>query len=97
MKSNSHFQRGSAVFTCECCGRRTRKTGVQYCSSRTCPQCFELAGMENIILDSCGTAAELAGERDRLIKAALKGGGDEARIRRSFSELFAAIATPKGP
>lgn len=89
MRSNSHFSRGSAVFTCDCCGRRTRHTGVQSVGSETCPQCYDLAGYQNSVWDG-DPIADIAPERDRLLAAAVKAGGDEAKIRKEFRDLFAA-------
>jgi hypothetical protein len=48
---NSTFQRGSAVFTCNVCERKTRYTGVQSFGNQICPPCYELAGIENEISD----------------------------------------------
>jgi hypothetical protein len=40
------FQRGSAVFQCRNCQRSTRDTGDNG-SVELCPECYELAGLEN--------------------------------------------------
>ena len=53
--SISKFYLGSASFKCQVCGRGTRDTGVQSVGNRTCPQCFELAGIENEIQDGYST------------------------------------------
>jgi hypothetical protein len=55
---NSRFGRGTGSFKCECCGRGTRHTGVQSADSKTCPQCYELAGIENEISDGQVTQEE---------------------------------------
>lgn len=43
----SGFQRGTGCFKCESCGRQTRLTGAQSVGSRSCEQCYELAGIYN--------------------------------------------------
>jgi len=45
------FVRGSTTFTCVCCGKLTRKTGVQDYGSELCPYCYELIGWENALND----------------------------------------------
>lgn len=52
------FQRGSSTFPCGTCNRLTRYTGSQSLGNKICPQCFELAGIENEISDGYCTAAE---------------------------------------
>jgi len=51
LKRNSLMQRGTGIFPCEACGRKTRETGAQSLSSRTCPECYEIAGIENSLSD----------------------------------------------
>jgi hypothetical protein len=47
------FERGSGCFTCESCGRKTRKTGVTSGSDwPVCPDCYELAGYQNGVSDN---------------------------------------------
>lgn len=87
MRNNSHFSRAGA-FTCDCCGRRTRHTGVQSVGSQTCPQCYDLAGYQNSVWDG-DPIADIAPVRDELLAAAVKAGGNEAKIRSEFRDLFA--------
>lgn len=47
---HSHFQRGSAVFTCACCDRRTRVTNQG--NDRICSECYDLAGETNSLSDT---------------------------------------------
>ncbi len=47
---HSRFQRGSGAFDCSNCGRSTRDTGDNG-QCRLCPQCFDLAGYENSLVD----------------------------------------------
>jgi hypothetical protein len=88
MKRNSLFQRGSGVFKCDGCGRMTRHTGVQSTGSQSCPQCYELAGLQNSLWDG-EPIKSLAEERDRLLDAAVKAGGSAEQIKADFSDLFA--------
>lgn len=50
-QANSYFQRGSGVFSCTCCGRQTRNTGIADPSSKLCEDCWELAGIYNAFQD----------------------------------------------
>ena len=84
---NSRFERGSGVYNCSICGRCTRHTGVQSTGSDLCPQCYELAGLQNMVWD--GDALEsVAHDRDAFLSEAIKRGGSELKIRREFRELF---------
>jgi hypothetical protein len=47
MNQNSLMLRGSGIFKCNCCGRKTRYTGEQAMCSEMCPDCWELAGLYN--------------------------------------------------
>ena len=47
----SKFQRGSGVFTCQCCQRKTRATNRDHAQTGNCEICFELAGIENAFSD----------------------------------------------
>lgn len=53
--TNSRFQRGSGVYTCRCCGHRTRDTGGDGAINGCCDLCFELAGEENSVSDTGDT------------------------------------------
>lgn len=89
MKRHKGFQRhGRGVYRCTICARATRV--VTQCNDRICPECYELAGLENSILDGAATVAEIAPERDWLVAKAVKQGSDEAKIRKSFEELWGA-------
>ena len=55
MKNSNGFKRYSGCFKCENCGRMTRSTGDNYI---TCPECYELAGQENILLDKAYSTLE---------------------------------------
>jgi hypothetical protein len=85
--SGSRFRPGETTYVCDCCGRRTRYTGVQAVSSRTCPQCWDLAGLENSVMDGTDPV-EVTEERDRLVAEAVARGGDHDRIVKIFNELW---------
>lgn len=71
---NTFTRRDGSTFTCDCCGRTTRHTGVQSAGSKLCPQCFELAGIDNEISDGYTTVEEQRAEIDRL-KAEIRAKG----------------------
>lgn len=52
VKDNSKFQRGTGVYTCTVCGRRTRETDQDAASLKQCAQCYEIGGLENLVADS---------------------------------------------
>lgn len=86
MNKNNRFQRSSRpTFTCAICHRRTRLTGQG--NNELCQQCWELAGLENHILDG-GDMAEIAFERDEHFTKALELGSDPALIKAAFSTLW---------
>lgn len=89
MTRRSGFERGTGSYRCECCGRLTRATGVQSVGSRLCPDCYELAGIYNVLQDE-GEAGvqEYADEiRSRCANIEAKGGKLDSDAR----ELLAAI------
>lgn len=63
----SKFRKGSTTFKCSVCTRLTRDTGVQPLGHHICPQCFDLAGIENEISDGHCTADERKAEIDALL------------------------------
>ena len=50
--NNSRFQKGSAVYTCRICDKRTRATGQSEEHAVLCANCFEECGNENEHLDT---------------------------------------------
>lgn len=46
-KSNSRFRKGSGVYVCLGCGKRTRETGSSESNVELCIDCYDDAGMEN--------------------------------------------------
>ena len=85
---NDRFRRGQSVFTCDCCGRQTRNTG-QPTQSTTCLECWELAGLQNMIFDG-EEIEEIASERDRYMHTIIARGGNEERVRSEFPDLWDA-------
>ena len=70
------FYRGSSTFFCNVCGRRTRDTGAQSAGNKICPQCFELAGLENEISDGHSTLEENIEQIVSLVKEVKEKGGN---------------------
>lgn len=64
-----------STFPCDACTRLTRYTGAQSGGSKLCPQCWDLAGIENEISDGYATLDERRDEIDALLaEVAAKGG-----------------------
>lgn len=61
---HSHFQRGQGAFKCNNCGRSTRDTGDNG-QCHLCPECFELAGYENVLMDGGSADNGALNESDR--------------------------------
>jgi hypothetical protein len=66
----------------------TRKTGQQG-DSPTCPECWELAGIENAFSDYGPEEARKSYDHEikHLVHKALKQGSDAAKLRSSFPFL----------
>jgi len=87
MNRNRYFRRGGrGVFKCAICERGTREAGQG--NDRLCPECYELAGLENMIFDGHSTAAELANDSAALLKRIIKRGGNAEKVRKDFATLF---------
>ena len=85
MKNNRFLRGHRPVFTCKTCGRSTRLAGQG--NPEMCAECWELAGLENSVLDGAAIE-EIAPERDYWITKAVKMGSDAEKIRNSFNDLF---------
>lgn len=58
MQNASRFQKGSGVYTCICCGKRTRATGTQdHENVEMCRKCFEEGQEDNAKADKQEGAA----------------------------------------
>lgn len=92
MRRNTGFQHGAGnVFTCEDCGRRTRKTRENP-TDGYCFECYELAGLYNALTDNGEEAFREDGyveERDALLAAIVAKGGNGERVKEINAELFA--------
>lgn len=52
------FNHNSATYSCGCCQRRTRETGLGEAALDLCAFCYEIAGLENSYADGHINAAE---------------------------------------
>ena len=77
MKRTTTFTRGSGVYECRCCGRRTRDDGNgDSVHVRLCTDCFDLAGIENMITDGKPMTPALRAECLDLIANIKRLGGE---------------------
>ena len=95
MRNRRHFQRqGRGVFVCCTCGRQTRIVD-QDLNSECCPECYELAGIDNAVNDSGGTVlGEYAAERDALLAAIVRKGGNAERVKADYGYLWPVVPYP---
>ena len=69
------FTLGSGCYVCRSCGRKTRDDGNgDSVNTRTCTDCYELAGIENTISDE-GETTELTALAEYYKSQILKKGG----------------------
>lgn len=78
------FYKGSTTFKCNVCGRGTRATGVQSLGNKICPQCFELAGIENEISDGHSTLEENIETIKGYVAEVASKGGDVSTWNETF-------------
>lgn len=91
MTKHNRFARGSAVFTCRSCKRQTRETSRDHAQTGNCEDCFELAGIENTLLDADDPAETFATYRDEInerIAHITKLGGDVSVWNRILGRYF---------
>lgn len=75
MNKANRFAKGSGVYTCRSCDRKTRATGRGDNEDiRLCVECYELAGIENAFLDGEGNDDLLRLARGYLDACRRKGG-----------------------
>ena len=75
MRQANRITKGSGVYTCRSCGRKTRATGRGDNENvRLCVECYELAGIENAFLDGEGNAELVRLARTCLDNCRSKGG-----------------------
>jgi hypothetical protein len=73
-----------STYPCDVCGRRTRYTGVQSVGNKLCPQCYDLAGIENEVSDGHTTVEESRATVDALIRDIESKGGNAADWHATF-------------
>jgi len=66
MNRNARFEKGSGVYTCDFCGKKTRETGCGESSVHLCVYCYELGGIENSRDDGELTQEEFEAEKAAL-------------------------------
>jgi hypothetical protein len=88
-KRPNNFLTGSAVFVCEDCGRSTRITH-QPIGTTCCYECWEIAGYQNSVWDG-DKPQEVAPQVVALAKTIVQRGGDLAKLRNEYPEIFAFI------
>jgi hypothetical protein len=87
--SNSRFQRGSGVFICQSCNRRTRDTDEAACDTGYCAHCYALASHQNSVFDGCADQWTID-VREREAKALMaKGKFSRHAVESMFPRLFA--------
>lgn len=57
-KKNDRFKKGSGVYTCSSCGKRTRDVNREEGQAGLCARCYEKAGDENSVSDGMMTQEE---------------------------------------
>lgn len=88
-RRNTFTKMGGSTFNCATCTRRTRHTGAQSLGCDLCPQCFELAGIENELSDGNATIDERRTMIEALITDIEAKGGTP---REEFAGLLQRIA-----
>jgi len=71
MKKHNRFEKGSGVYVCACCGKKTRATDQDSAGVGLCHLCYEVAGFENMhsddghegILQDCEICKEQMNEK----------------------------------
>lgn len=74
MPKQNRFKRGETTYTCASCKRLTRNTGDNG-QCELCPQCFELAGIENAVNDDDSIIDEVRERVERLAAEIRAAGG----------------------
>lgn len=87
-RRNTFSRMDGSTFNCTVCGRATRHTGVQSVGSKLCPQCYDLAGIENEISDGHCEAHERRDLVAQLVAHITGKGGNPAE----WSALIALTA-----
>ena len=88
-KRNGFTKLNGSTFTCATCGRTTRNTGAQSVGSAICPQCYELAGIENDAMNGASDYDQLVAG---LLNEVIARGGHVDGWRRMLNRYFPALA-----
>lgn len=92
----NRFARGSGVYACRCCKRKTRQTGRgDNDLVELCVECYELAGEENALSDT-GSFYGSPEEVINMVDSVKTKGGDAACWEVLRGKAVAEIAA-KGP
>lgn len=86
--ANRTFKKGQSTFTCRCCNRTTRNTNGEG-DLDLCAQCYELAGLENMLSDSPEEAATVKHDATLYFNELISKGITTTTLRNSFSDLYA--------
>lgn len=92
--ASNRFGKGG-VFTCGCCGRRTRFTTQWQTEAEFCGECEELMGVQNTMWDDGVETFVAEGgtkHRDALLAKIKTRGGDTDAVKAQMPQLFAAGA-----
>lgn len=94
MNRNRYFLRGTPVYDCGGCARRTRGDGESN-GVGMCGQCYELGGWDNHFNDreETPTATEME-EFNSLLAAIDARGGDAERVRRDNRYIWTEEPAP---
>lgn len=75
MKTTNRFARGSGLYTCRVCGRKTRSTGRGDNEMiELCAECYDLGGEENSLSDYGGLSSSPDAVLALIASVAAKGG-----------------------
>lgn len=78
------FKPGRSTHPCDVCGRITRETNAVSVGSKLCPQCWDLAGIENELQDGYRTPQDAQAQAEGLIAEVEAKGGDATSWRDCF-------------
>jgi hypothetical protein len=93
MKPANRFVKGQSVYTCTCCGRKTRQVGTGDCENvEMCFDCYELTGIENGYNDGNLEIQKYAADILQHYGSILSKGGDVQSFEWIRSEAIDAIA-----
>jgi len=82
------FRPGRSTYNCDICKRLTRETGAQSIGSHLCPQCWDLAGLENEISDGMETVETYKDNIVGIVKELEAKGGDVSDWIKTFPTIF---------